>query len=49
MDKIDNDWIQKPYQDVQDEKKDEFSNSIGHEDYHPFLFGDGTFLMFHWA
>jgi hypothetical protein len=34
MDKIDNDETQEPHQDVQDEEKDESSNSIGHEDYH---------------
>jgi len=35
MDEIDNDGAQEPYQDVQDREKDESSNSIGHEDYHP--------------
>jgi hypothetical protein len=35
MDGIDNDRPQKPHQDVEDTKKDEYFNSIGHEDYHP--------------
>ncbi len=39
MDKIDNDGTQEPHQDVQDGGKDESSNSIGHEDYHPILIG----------
>jgi hypothetical protein len=34
MDRIDNDRIQEPHQDVQDRDNDESSNSIGHEDYH---------------
>ncbi len=37
---IDNDGVQEPHQDVQDEGKDESSNSIGHEDYHPILIGE---------
>jgi hypothetical protein len=37
MDEIDNDGTQEPHQDVQDGGKDESSNSIGHEDYHPIL------------
>jgi hypothetical protein len=32
---MDKDRVQKPRQDVQDKEKDESSNSIGHEDYHP--------------
>jgi hypothetical protein len=32
---MDKDRAQEPHQDVQDKKKDESSNSIGHEDYHP--------------
>jgi hypothetical protein len=28
MDEIDNDWAQKPHQDVQDKEKDESSNSL---------------------
>ncbi len=39
MDKINNDQTQKPHQDVQGGKKDESSNSIGHEDYYPILIG----------
>jgi hypothetical protein len=35
MDKIDNDGVQEPHQDVQDKEEDESFNSIGHEDYHP--------------
>jgi hypothetical protein len=35
MDRINNDRIQEPHQDVQDREKDEFSNSFGLEDYHP--------------
>jgi hypothetical protein len=35
MNVIDYDRVQKPHQDVQDRKKDESSNSIDHEDYHP--------------
>jgi hypothetical protein len=35
MNKIDNDEAQEPHQDVQDKEKDESSNSISHEDYHP--------------
>jgi hypothetical protein len=35
MDEIDNDGSQKPQQDVKDREKDESSNSIDHEDYHP--------------
>ncbi len=30
-------------------EKDESSNSIGHEDYHPILLVKGIFLTFHWA
>jgi hypothetical protein len=48
MDKIDNDGAQEPHQDVQDMEKDEPSNSVGHEDYHPILLKNGTFLVFHW-
>jgi hypothetical protein len=40
MDEIDNDGVQEPHQDVQDGGKDESSNSIGHEDYHPILIGE---------
>jgi len=43
------DWARKPHEDVQDKKKDESSNSIGHEDYLPIWLEDGTLLMFHWA
>jgi hypothetical protein len=32
---MDKDQAQEPHQDVQDKEKDESSNSIGHEDYHP--------------
>jgi hypothetical protein len=46
---MDKDRTQETHQDVQDKEKDESSNSIGHEDYHPFLLEDGTHLMFHWA
>ncbi len=35
MEEIDHDGTKGPHQDVQDRKKDEHSNSIGHEDYHP--------------
>jgi hypothetical protein len=35
MDKIDKARARKPHQNVQDKEKDESSNSIGHEDYHP--------------
>ncbi len=49
MDKIDNDGAQEPHQDVQDREKDESSNSIAHEDYHPIWLVKGIFLMFHWA
>ncbi len=49
MDEIDNDGAQEPYQDVQDREKDESSDSIGHEDYHPIWLVKGIFLMFHWA
>jgi hypothetical protein len=48
-DEIDNDWAQEPHQDVQDKEKDESSNSIGHEDYHPIWLENRTFLVFHWA
>jgi hypothetical protein len=34
MDEIDNDGAQKPHQDVKDKENDEFSNSIGHDNYH---------------
>jgi hypothetical protein len=39
MDEIENDEAQEPHQYVQDGGKDESSNSIGHEDYHPILIG----------
>ncbi len=42
MDKIDNDRAQEPHQDVQDRENVEPSNSIGHEDYHPIWFENGT-------
>ncbi len=45
-DEIDNDRAQEPHQDVQDREKDESSNSIGHEDYHPIWLEDGTLLVF---
>jgi hypothetical protein len=35
MEEIVDDGAQGPHQDVQDREKDESSNSIGHEDYHP--------------
>jgi hypothetical protein len=35
MEEIDHDGTQGPHQDVQDKEKDESSNSIRHEDYHP--------------
>jgi hypothetical protein len=34
---MDKDWAQEPHQDIQDKEKDESSNPIGHEDYHPIL------------
>jgi hypothetical protein len=40
MDKINNNGAQEPHQDVQNGGKDESSNSIGHEDYHPILIGE---------
>jgi hypothetical protein len=33
--KFDNDGAQEPHQNVQDREKDESSNSIDHDDYHP--------------
>jgi hypothetical protein len=45
---MDKDKAQKPHQDVQDKKNDE-SNSIGHEDYHHILLEDGILSVFHWA
>ncbi len=35
MGEIDHDGVQKCHQDVQDREKDESSNSVGHEDFHP--------------
>jgi hypothetical protein len=35
MEEIDHDGDQEPHQNVQNREKDESSNSIGHEDYHP--------------
>jgi hypothetical protein len=35
MDRIDNDRAQEPHQNVENRGKDESSNSISHEDYHP--------------
>jgi hypothetical protein len=32
---MDKDQAQEPHQDLQDKEKDESSNSIGHEDFHP--------------
>jgi hypothetical protein len=49
MDGIDNDWVQKSHQDVEDRGKNESSNSIGHEDYHLIWLEDGTLLVFHQA
>jgi hypothetical protein len=49
MDRMDKDWTQELHQDVQDKEKDESSNSIGHDDYHPIWLEDGTLLVFHWA
>ncbi len=46
---IDNDEAQEPHQDVQNKERDESSNSIGDEDYHPIWLENGTFLVFHWA
>jgi hypothetical protein len=46
---MDKDQAEEPHQNVQDKKKDESSNSISHEDYHPILLEGGTLLMFHWA
>jgi hypothetical protein len=34
-DGMDKDRTQEPHQDVQDKEKDESSNFIGHEAYHP--------------
>ncbi len=45
MEEIDHDGVEGPHQDVQDREKDEFSNSIGHEDYHPIWLESGTFLV----
>ncbi len=47
MEEIDHDGAQGPHQDVQDREKDESSNSIGHEDYHPIWLENGTFLLVH--
>jgi hypothetical protein len=41
--------FKRPHQDIQDKGKDESSNPISHEDYHPILLEDGIFLAFHWA
>jgi hypothetical protein len=49
MEEIDHDGVQRPHQVVQDREKDESSNSIGHEDYHPIWLENGTFLVVHWA
>ncbi len=46
---MDKDRTQEPHQDVQDKEKDDSSNFIGYEDYHPILLKDGTLLVFHWA
>ncbi len=34
----------RPRQDIQHKERDESSNSIGHEDYHPIWLEDGTLL-----
>jgi hypothetical protein len=39
---MDNDRAQEPHKDVKDREKNEFSNSIGSEDYHPIRLGGGT-------
>ncbi len=49
MDGMDKHWVQEPHENIQEKEKDESSNPIGHEDYHPIWLEDGTFLMFHWA
>jgi hypothetical protein len=46
MDRNDNDEAQEPHQDVQDRGKDESSNSIGHQDYHPILIGEWNLPRF---
>ncbi len=46
---MDKNRAQKPHQDIQNKEKDESSNPIGHEDYHPIWLEDGTLLVFHWA
>jgi hypothetical protein len=46
---MDKDWTQELHQDVQDKEKDESSNSISYEDYHPIWLEDGILLVFHWA
>jgi len=45
----DKDQTQEPHQDIQDKGKDESSNPISHEDYHPISLEDGIFFMFYWA
>jgi hypothetical protein len=49
MDGMDKDRTKESHQDVQDKEKNESSNSIDHEVYHPILLKDETFLVFHWA
>jgi hypothetical protein len=46
MDIIDNDWTQKPHQNIKGKEKDESSNSIGHEDYHFIFIGGWKPLIF---
>jgi len=46
---MDKDRTKELHWDVHDKEKDESSNSISREDYHPIWLEDGTLLMFHWA
>jgi hypothetical protein len=39
MDKISHDQTQRPHQNIQGKEKNDFFNSIGHEDCHPNLIG----------
>ncbi len=40
----DKDQAKKPHQDIQNKGKDESSNPISHEDYHPIWLEDGIFF-----
>ncbi len=40
----DKDQAQEPHQDIQDKRKDESSNPISHENYHPIWLEDGIFF-----